>query len=46
MGEGIIYILYSDGVQGRGRDYGYTQDKDNGVDDGTMACAIGLLAAL
>lgn len=30
MGEGIIYILYSAGVQGRGRDHGYTQDKDIG----------------
>lgn len=28
MGEGIIYILHSAGVRGRGRDHGYTQDKD------------------
>jgi hypothetical protein len=41
MGERIVYIIYSVGVQGRGRDHGYTQahkTKTRGVDDGTKAC--------
>jgi hypothetical protein len=44
MGEGIIYILCSTGVQGRGRDHGYTQYKDIGGRRWQQATS--LLAAL